>query len=347
MTTQQPPQTDNWIRNAANRVWRPLHAYATRPAHEHLWRAIQSAPGMAYEGFRQGTGIDFLAGSVHRLWAERFIKGSFGYKYHLNRARGHTPASAISAIRAKQPTDWADLRYPVIHAEKPRFRAGYLGGGLAAVSNLHFAVENPFGPFYGYGAGALSIMAAMPAVRLGWGAGAAAGRLLARPMAASVKAGLFTGIVGLHGMGSTIEAAGSALAGSRNLAVRLLGRTMGLAGLGAMSAARGGAAAMGAVYGSPIAQWSMTALTAGTTLLGSLTGLAVGLATPLAMEYLARDLPQRGRLLSRRGFGYYYGLHQDTRQAITLRQQAIAAISQSHLNARHALGGEAAMLHLT
>lgn len=98
--------------------------------------------------------------------------------------------------------------------------------------------------------------------------------------------------------------------------------------------------AVGAAIGGPLAP--ATALVGG--IIGGLTGMILA---PMAIDAASVSLPKLGFRLSRRGFGNLNGPYQDTQQAHSMRQAAVAAISQSHMNARNALGGEAALLHFS
>jgi hypothetical protein len=77
-------------------------------------------------------------------------------------------------------------------------------------------------------------------------------------------------------------------------------------------------------------------------LVGGLTGM---IAPSLAMDALTTTLPNYGFRISRRGFGNIGHPYVDTRINQTMRQASLSAISQSSMNARNALGGEAALLH--
>jgi hypothetical protein len=76
--------------------------------------------------------------------------------------------------------------------------------------------------------------------------------------------------------------------------------------------------------------------------IGGLTGTVVPV---LGIHAAMEEGPKLGYRLSRRGFGNLYGPYRDNRQVATMRQASLQAISQSHMNARAALGGEAALLH--
>lgn len=82
--------------------------------------------------------------------------------------------------------------------------------------------------------------------------------------------------------------------------------------------------------------------------IGAVVGGLTGLIVPMVgMHYAFEEGPKLGYRLARRGFGNLYGPYRDTQQVATMRQASLQAISQSHMNARSALGGEAALLHFT
>jgi len=100
----------------------------------------------------------------------------------------------------------------------------------------------------------------------------------------------------------------------------------------------------GTRLGLGAARLAMGAATAGGAIIGGGLGMIV---LPMVLEEAVDKLPGVGFRMSRRGFGNLYGPYRDAPQAATMRQAALAAMSQSQMNARNALGGEAALLHLT
>lgn len=96
-------------------------------------------------------------------------------------------------------------------------------------------------------------------------------------------------------------------------------------------------AAMGATIGGP----------PGAVIGAIIGGIGGGIVPAMAFSYLNEELPSWGSRLGRRGFGNLWSPYRDTQQAATMRQASLAAIGKSHMNARNALGGEAAILHFS
>lgn len=326
----------------------PIGKFFRRGPAEHVARATASSWELLGRGTWDALGLSFFSTAYHRFRSFGYPHGSYGFAYHKARARGFTHADA--AIKAAGGTPPA-TRLP---------RIGYIGSGLALATNLHLATQNPYGPFYGLGVSTLTVSAFLPAIRLGWGLGAAIGS------SASLWHGLGRGLemagAGISRAGASV-AAGSAQ--GRNLAKAMrasrfsgwqtTGKIVGAASVGsqvggtALSwAGKGISKVAGGLLGrGTIGSLVVRGLTAVGALTDGILGAAVGFMAPIAIEQAATRLPHLGHRLSRRGFGNLYGPYQDTRAALTMRQQAIAAISQSQLNARNALGGEAALIHLT
>lgn len=378
----QPPFWARW-RERASQAWteaadrlkasRLMQFLHYRPPAEHARLALSAAGPLAYYGLREASGVSFFRGSYHRLRSFRYPHESYWFAYHKAAAKGHFVSSGelARAREAARVLEHARDFYPGGRLPRSRlverlegrlaapsgFHTGYLAGGVALASNLHLAVQNPYGPFYGFGLNVLSFGLGLPALRLGWGLGAAAGRSTAAlwPAAARGMGKLGAGLgqagravttAGRRGVGLSRVLSASRFSGwqttgrilrGTSATVGVLGRTLGLLGVGVGKAAEFS-------LGSRLVA---ATLTGAATLGGALLGAGLGLVAPLALEYAATELPHLGHRLSRRGFGNLYGPYRDTRLAMTMRQQAVAAISQSQLNARNALGGEAALLHLT
>lgn len=339
-----------------------LGQFLRRSPGSHIRMAAAAAAPMAGYGLRDASGTSFFQGAYHRLRSFNYPHDTWGLRYHKLRAGGHTDASARSYMRSKwpRPTDWADMRRAAPEVAKPGLRFGYLAGGLALASNLHFSVQNPFGPFYGFGAITASYGIGAAGLRLGWGLGAAAGRASQPMWGAAVRGATSIG-AGLSRAGGAVASGGARGAGwGASLAVgrfsgwqttgRVIGATSGGVGFAGRTLGRIGAGLSrmaGTTAGAgQIGQAATFLLTGGATIGGAVIGAGIGLAAPFAFEYAMETLPKIGLRLSRRGFGNLYGPYHDNRAVMTMRQQAVAAISQSHMNARNALGGEAALLHL-
>ena len=117
----------------------------------------------------------------------------------------------------------------------------------------------------------------------------------------------------------------------------IVGTASGMAAMVGPRMGWGLGAAAGMAIGGPI----------GATV-GAIIGGAVGLiAAPMAIDMASTAIPMLGFRLSRRGFGNMNGPYQDNPRVHSMRQAAVQAISQSHMNARNALGGEAALLHFS
>lgn len=74
------------------------------------------------------------------------------------------------------------------------------------------------------------------------------------------------------------------------------------------------------------------------------TYMAASLIPAAAQGYMGADQNLRQKYNQNRKAGTMFS-YMDTRQAVTMRQASVQAIQGSKMNARNALGGEAALMH--
>lgn len=294
-----------------------IQAFLNRSPYEHSRQGVVGkrgklhyggAVGVAYGGVRDSSYGLFQTG-YHRFRANIAPKGSYEHKYRMLRSqRGLGHAAAVRQIEE-------DVSTAAGHAFSP---------GPSAAQLTHPFSQGLFWSGVGFAT------AAYESTRNPWGP------LWGYPAWVGSMAVLGAAAPLGWGLGKAAGMAGTRFAGRA------------AASIGARIAPAAVTKVMSKVAGSIIGRGiGKMAIGAGTLAFGAVGTLGLSLGLGALYELGVNKLPQVGFRLSRKGFGNLYGRYQDTQYAATMRQQALSAISQSQMNARNALGGEAALLHLT
>lgn len=317
--------------------YQPRTGFFRRAAREHIRYAHSRAIPLASAALAEASGARFFQAGLWRLRALQVGREHPQYGTYSQLARGS--ASAM--------------------------RAGWIGSGMALAGTVYASVLNPMGPLVGAGSALGFSVAAAAGLRLGWGYGAALGTHGGRfwsgvtPIAGRLGRLLSRTSSYQTSLGRSMWQAGGRIAARRWYTIggmfRLAGGglwTTGQATRVTGVVLRGFSGAMRLIGRLPVGPGMtlgkaiLSGATAATTIaLGVAGSFLAGIVAPALAEIGFQYASHTGFRISRRGFGNLYGPHRDTPWAITMRQQALAAISQSQLNARSALGSEAALLH--
>jgi hypothetical protein len=302
------------------------YKYFTSSAGAHITNSFAPSWNMTKGALRDATGVAFFQGSYHKLRSGLYKKGTYQRYYHEMRAGGQTGeiAGKFAADKMRFATQYSKAQRlsPLGNkaiAASPLEIAGVAmspkTGAILSKRRLAFEGKNIFRQGYLMG----GIIAAQ-----------AMDQTFSNPFGPIYGAGVSAAFWGAGAPAMRMGwGAGSAL-----------GAKMGQAAIRGIGADAIGASAFRAGVGS-LMKGGMKVATGG-LLAGILT-----IAVPEVIQWAANSIPPVGHRMRRKGFGNFYGPYKDNPAVATMRQQALAAMSQSQMNARNALGGEAALMHLT